>query len=184
MEITLILYSFFFVVTALRKNDQESVTVYTKHRPLSKNCIFRIFGAEFGGCAQGWRRKRGGGEEEEEEEFFNHYKNDLERHAHGGMERASARKMVRLRSPPPFLFVCGARRKRRTASPWYSPQDHPPRKEGEKVQTEYGFAGLGAYFYIYCLLELKMVLGGAYFCINSTRGGVDCLLFVLIRLPK
>jgi len=26
--------------------------------------------------------RHGGREEEEEEEFFNHYKNDLERHAH------------------------------------------------------------------------------------------------------
>jgi hypothetical protein len=28
------------------------------------------------------RSSGGGGEEEEEEEFFNHYKNDLKRHAH------------------------------------------------------------------------------------------------------
>jgi hypothetical protein len=29
-----------------------------------------------------WRRKQQRREEEEEEEFLNHYKNDLERHAH------------------------------------------------------------------------------------------------------
>ena len=35
-------------------------------------------------------QKRQGGREEEEEEFFNHYKNDLERHAHTPWGRENA----------------------------------------------------------------------------------------------
>ena len=45
---------------------------------LQKLTVFRLAAAR--------PKEEEGEEEEEEEEFFNHYKNDLERHAHGAFE--------------------------------------------------------------------------------------------------